>query len=128
MKVRYETQLDQLQKEHIQLLTVVEKLQREKNLDQDIITGIQKGMANIRDTYSLDVTRWKDERQVLNNHITKVTLNTIMLNNYITKVTLNTIMLNNYITKVTKLNHVEQSYNQGNSKLNHVEQSYNKGN
>ena len=75
MKVRYETQLDQLQKEHIQLLTVVEKLQREKNLDQDIITGIQKGMANIRDTYSLDVTRWKDERQVLNNHITKVTLN-----------------------------------------------------
>ena len=88
MKVRYETQLDQLQKEHIQLLTVVEKLQREKNLDQDIITGIQKGMANIRDTYSLDVTRWKDERQVLNNHITKVTLNTIMLNNYITKVTI----------------------------------------
>jgi len=53
-----------------------------------------------------------------------------MLNNHITKVTLNTIMLNNYITKVTKLNHVEQlyMYNKGNSILNHVDQLYNQGN
>lgn len=37
MKVRYETQLDRLQKEHLALLQVVERMQREKNLDQEII-------------------------------------------------------------------------------------------
>lgn len=72
MKVRYETQLERLQKEHLQLLQVVERLQREKNLDQEIIVGIQKGMASIKDTYSHDMTRWKDERAVLTTHITKV--------------------------------------------------------
>jgi hypothetical protein len=72
MKVRYETQLDRLQKEHLQLLEVVERLQRAKNLDQEIIVGIQKGMANIRENYSHDLSRWKDERTVLESHITQV--------------------------------------------------------
>ncbi|XP_045180255.2 golgin subfamily B member 1-like [Mercenaria mercenaria] len=72
MKVRYETQLDRLQKEHLQLLEVVERLQRAKNLDQEIIVGIQKGMANIRETYSHDLSRWKDERSVLESHITQI--------------------------------------------------------
>lgn len=72
MRVRYETQLERLQKEHLQLLEVVERLQRAKNMDQEIIVGIQKGMANIRETYSHDLSRWKDERSVLERHITLV--------------------------------------------------------
>ncbi|WAR16517.1 hypothetical protein MAR_031111 [Mya arenaria] len=72
MKVRYETQLDRLQKEHFALLEVVEKLQREKHLDHDIITGVQKGMASIKNTYTHDLSRWKDERSVLESHIKQI--------------------------------------------------------
>lgn len=72
MKVRYESQLDRLQKEHLKLLEVVERLQRAKNLDQEIIVGIQKGMANIRENYSADLSRWKEERTVLESHISQV--------------------------------------------------------
>ncbi|XP_052250522.1 myosin-11-like isoform X2 [Dreissena polymorpha] len=72
MKVRYETQLDRLQKEHLQLLEVVERLQRETHFDKEIIVGVQKGMANIRDNYTQDLSRWKDERSVLESHITQI--------------------------------------------------------
>jgi len=61
-----------LQKEHMALLEVVERLQRGKNLDAEIISGVQKGMASIRDTYSNDLSRWKDERSVLESHIKQV--------------------------------------------------------
>ncbi|KAL4217860.1 hypothetical protein ACF0H5_022599 [Mactra antiquata] len=72
MKVRYETQLDRLQKEHMKLLEVVLKLQKEKNLDQEIIQGIQRGMANIKENYTIDLSRWKDERTVLESHISQI--------------------------------------------------------
>ena len=55
-----------------QLLTICEKLQREKNLDQEIIVGIQKSMQNIRETYTSDLSRWKGERNVLEKHISQV--------------------------------------------------------
>ena len=56
------------------LLTICEKLQREKNLDQEIIVGVQKGMANIRETYTYDLSRWQDERNILEKHISQVSL------------------------------------------------------
>ncbi|KAL3891792.1 hypothetical protein ACJMK2_004039 [Sinanodonta woodiana] len=72
MKVRYETQLEALQKEHLQLLVVVDRLQREKHLDKDIIVGVQKGMYSIKQTYSKDLSRWTDEKNILQRHIQEI--------------------------------------------------------
>ncbi|KAK3610093.1 hypothetical protein CHS0354_032188 [Potamilus streckersoni] len=72
MKVRYETQLETLQKEHLQLLVVVDRLQREKHLDKDIIVGVQKGMSSIKQTYSKDLSRWTDEKNILQRHIQEI--------------------------------------------------------
>lgn len=72
MRVRYETRLESLQKEYMKLLATVDKLQREKDLDKDIIKGVQKGMTQIRDVYSNDLTRWNEEKAMLEQHIKEV--------------------------------------------------------
>ncbi|KAL5014691.1 hypothetical protein ScPMuIL_008961 [Solemya velum] len=72
MRVRYETRLESLQKEYMKLLATVDKLQREKDLDKDIIKGVQKGMTQIRDVYSNDLTRWNEEKAMLEQHIKEI--------------------------------------------------------
>lgn len=72
MKVRYETRLENLQKEHMKLLGVLDKLQREKVLNQEMIKGVQKGMGTMKETYTKDLEHWKEERNVLEKHIKEV--------------------------------------------------------
>ena len=72
MKVRYETRLENLQKEHMKLLNILDKLQREKVLDQEIIKGVQKGMGTIKETYNQDLARLRDEKGLLEVHIKEV--------------------------------------------------------
>nr|XP_034302400.1 myosin-9-like [Crassostrea gigas] len=72
MKVRYETRLENLQKEHMKLLGVLDKLQREKVLNQEMIKGVQKGMGTMKETYTKDLEHWKEERNVLEKHIKEI--------------------------------------------------------
>ena len=72
MKVRYETRLENLQKEHMSLLHVLDNLQREKHLNQEIIRGVQKGMSNMKDTYAKDIAKWNEEKEIFGRHIKEV--------------------------------------------------------
>ncbi|KAK3088191.1 hypothetical protein FSP39_015959 [Pinctada imbricata] len=72
MKVRYETRVENLQREQLKLLNILDKLQREKNLDQEIIKGVQKGMCTMKETYNQDLARLKDEKGLLESHIKEI--------------------------------------------------------
>ena len=56
----------------MKLLGVLDKLQREKVLNQEMIKGVQKGMGTMKETYTKDLEHWKEERNVLEKHIKEV--------------------------------------------------------
>ncbi|XP_060067409.1 uncharacterized protein LOC132547643 isoform X1 [Ylistrum balloti] len=72
MKVRYETRLENLQKEHMKLLALVDTLHREKTLDKEIIRGVQKGMTQMKVTYAKDLTKWNEEKDILARHMKEI--------------------------------------------------------
>ncbi|KAJ8322162.1 hypothetical protein KUTeg_000633 [Tegillarca granosa] len=72
MKVRYETRLENLQKDHLKLLTNLDQLQREKILDKDIIKGVQKGMSQMKQAYANDLSRIKEEKEMLEKHMHEI--------------------------------------------------------
>ncbi|XP_021343411.1 golgin subfamily A member 4-like isoform X2 [Mizuhopecten yessoensis] len=72
MKVRYETRLENLQKEHMNLLSLLDTMQREKTLDKEIIRGVQKGMSQMKVTYAKDLVKWDAEKDILARHIKEI--------------------------------------------------------
>ncbi|XP_069106390.1 uncharacterized protein [Argopecten irradians] len=72
MKVRYETRLENLQKEHMKLLSLLDTMQREKTLDKEIIRGVQKGMSQMKVTYAKDLSKWNEEKDILARHVKEI--------------------------------------------------------
>ncbi|XP_033727449.1 myosin-16-like isoform X2 [Pecten maximus] len=72
MKVRYETRLENLQKEHMKLLSLLDTMQREKTLDKEIIRGVQKGMSQMKVTYAKNLTKWNEEKDILARHVKEI--------------------------------------------------------
>lgn len=63
MKVRYETKLEKIQRDYNQLLINSERVSREKELQQEIIKGVQRGMSNLKDKYTQEKSRWKTDKE-----------------------------------------------------------------
>lgn len=74
MKVRYETRLEKIQREYNKLQSSAEKIQRERDLDKDIIKGIQRGMGELRAKYTQDVAGWQKEKLQMERKIKEVTV------------------------------------------------------
>ncbi|VDI00770.1 Hypothetical predicted protein [Mytilus galloprovincialis] len=69
MKVRFETRLDNLQKEHSRLLTILDQMQHEKVLNHEIIKGVQKQMSLMKDNYHKNLEKSKEQSETLGRHI-----------------------------------------------------------
>lgn len=72
MKVRFETRLDNLQKEHSRLLTILDQMQHEKVLNHEIIKGVQKQMSLMKDNYHKNLEKSKEQSETLGRHIKEV--------------------------------------------------------
>ena len=72
VKVRYETRFEKMTKDYSKLIVAVEKLQRERDLDKQIIQGVQKGMSQMKENYTNDLHRWDDERRHLEKQLAEV--------------------------------------------------------
>ncbi|CAC5380446.1 unnamed protein product [Mytilus coruscus] len=69
MKVRFETRLENLQKEHSRLLTILDQMQHEKVLNHEIIKGVQKQMSIMKDNYHKNLEKSKEQNETLGRHI-----------------------------------------------------------
>lgn len=72
MKVRFETRLENLQKEHTRLLTILDQMQHEKVLNQEIIKGVQKQMSLMKENYHKNLEKSKQQNEMLERHIKEV--------------------------------------------------------
>jgi cell division protein FtsB len=72
MKVRFETRLENLQKEHTRLLTILDQMQHEKVLNQEIIKGVQKQMSVMKENYHKNLEKTKQQHDMLERHIKEV--------------------------------------------------------
>ncbi|KAK6168105.1 hypothetical protein SNE40_021998 [Patella caerulea] len=68
MKVRYETRIDKMSRDYSRALVTVESLEKERELDKEIIKAAQKGMLQLKDSYTQDLIKWEDEKQRLEKH------------------------------------------------------------
>ncbi|PVD32469.1 hypothetical protein C0Q70_07908 [Pomacea canaliculata] len=60
--MRYETRLEKLSVEYSKMLGMMEELQKERQLDKDMVAGVQKAMTLIRETHVQDQTRWDEDK------------------------------------------------------------------
>ncbi|XP_029633282.1 protein CROWDED NUCLEI 4 [Octopus sinensis] len=71
MKVRYETKIEKLQRDYNQLLINSERVAKERELQQEIIRGVQRGMFNLKDKYTQDRSRWQTDKEKFENQATE---------------------------------------------------------
>ncbi|XP_041360782.1 interaptin-like [Gigantopelta aegis] len=72
VKVRYETRFEKMTNDYSKMVVTVEKLQRERDLDKQIIQGVQRGLAQLKDNYTHDLQRWDDERKYLEKQLAEI--------------------------------------------------------
>nr|KAG5686675.1 hypothetical protein BaRGS_025994 [Batillaria attramentaria] len=54
------------------LLVTVDRLQKERQADRELVAGVQKAMTLIRDAHAQDQMRWEEEKARLDNQIKEV--------------------------------------------------------
>ncbi|GAB1599791.1 uncharacterized protein LOC106879862 [Argonauta hians] len=71
MKVRYETKIEKLQRDFNQLQINSERVAKERELQQEIIRGVQRGMFNLKDKYTQDRSRWQTDKEKFESQATE---------------------------------------------------------
>ncbi|XP_055872478.1 microtubule-associated protein futsch-like isoform X2 [Biomphalaria glabrata] len=72
MKVRYETRIDKMSKEQDKMLLTIEKLQKERELDKQIIQGIQNNLSLVKDKYTEELLRSEEDKTALDRQLKEI--------------------------------------------------------
>ncbi|XP_059146246.1 trichohyalin-like isoform X2 [Physella acuta] len=72
IKVRYETRIDKMSKEQNKMLLTIEKLQKEHDLDKQIIQGIQKNLSLVKDKYTEELLRSDEDKVSLQRQLKEI--------------------------------------------------------
>lgn len=54
------------------MLGMMEELQKERQLDKDMVAGVQKAMTLIRETHVQDQTRWDEDKARMERQLVEV--------------------------------------------------------
>jgi len=72
MKVRYETRIEKINKENNKMLSTLAKLQRERDMDKEIIDTIQEKFSMLKDKYTEELLRSEDDKANLDRQMKEI--------------------------------------------------------
>jgi len=72
MKVRYESRIDKMNKENNKMLCAIAKLQKERDLDKEIIQTIQNNFVVLKDKYTEGLLRSEEDKASLDRQIKEI--------------------------------------------------------
>ncbi|RUS71400.1 hypothetical protein EGW08_020841, partial [Elysia chlorotica] len=65
LKVRYETRIDKMNKDHNKMLLTIDQLQKERDRDREAVLAIQKNLSLVKDKYTEELLKSEEDKSVL---------------------------------------------------------------
>ncbi|GFN85420.1 sporulation-specific protein 15-like isoform x2, partial [Plakobranchus ocellatus] len=65
MKVRYETRIDKMSKDHNKMLLTIDQLQKERDRDRETVQAIQKNLSLVKDKYTDELLKSEEDKSLL---------------------------------------------------------------
>ncbi|KAK3766362.1 hypothetical protein RRG08_044547 [Elysia crispata] len=65
LKVRYETRIDKMSKDHNKMLLTIDQLQKERDRDRETVVAIQKNLSLVKDKYTEELLKSEEDKSIL---------------------------------------------------------------